>query len=44
MALCEHNRSPDITVSLLDRKPNAGPISNLVFHKIWQLVSDDKPT
>lgn len=44
LSLCDPNRSPDITVSLPGRKPNAGPISNLVFQKIWQLVSDDKLT
>lgn len=43
-SLCDPNRGPDITVSLPGGKPNTGPISNLVFHKIWQLVSDDKPT
>lgn len=43
-ALCDPNRGPDITVSLPGMKPNTGPISNLVFHKIWQLVSDDKLT
>ena len=41
---CDPNRGPDITVSLPGGKPNAGPISNLVFHRIWQLVSDDKLT
>lgn len=44
LSLHDPNRSPDITVSLPGRKPNAGPISNLVFHKIWQLASDDKLT
>lgn len=43
-SLCDPNRGPDITVSLPGGKPNAGPISNLVFHKIWQLVCDDKLT
>lgn len=43
-ALGDPNRGPDIAVFLLGRKPNAGPISNLVFHQIWQLVSDDKLT
>lgn len=41
-ALGDPNRGPDITVFLLGGKPNAGPISNLVFHQIWQLESDDK--
>lgn len=43
-SLCDPNRGLDITVSLPGRKPNTGPISNLVFHKIWQLVCDEKLT
>lgn len=44
MALWDPNRGPNITVSLPGRKPYTGPISNLVFPRSWQLVSDDKLT
>lgn len=44
LSLCEPNRGRGITVSLPGGKHNTEPISNLVFHKIWQLLSDDKLT
>lgn len=34
----------EIPVSLPGGNANAGPISNLVFHKLWQLRFDDKLT
>lgn len=34
----------EIPVSLPGGNANAGPISNLVFHKLWQLCFDDKLT